>query len=178
MNLPLSFTLNCFVFLHALWYSLLCNTLSLVLPHALGCAGIPVVCSQLCFSLGTGSDLTFMWTRFQVSAPGSYSPCEIWVFSSFLGTWYSPFLLFRMAMYFVTFHPVFIAFSVVLARGLMIGLLSQSAYYLAFLTEKELSWDTIFLYCKTKSKSFSCKEMGEIKYSLYFSWKPLYLNKC
>lgn len=61
-------------------------------------------------------------------------------------------------MYFVIFHPGFLAFSAIVARGLTKGLLSQLAYYLAFATEKEPSQEAIFFYCTTKAKIFHVKK--------------------
>lgn len=59
------------------------------------------------------------------------------------------------------------------------GHIDQRSFYrivfsislISWRTEKELSWDTIFLHWKTNYEIFPCKKLGEIKYSSYFSWK-------
>lgn len=53
---------------------------------------------QVCLSTGMASEVIFIWIRLHVSAPVCCSPLKIWVSSSFLRTWYLPFLLLRLAM--------------------------------------------------------------------------------
>lgn len=68
LNLPLSLTLSCFVFFCASYFTgsfpfVQCTLLGT--PSCPGMWSIPAVCSQVCFSPETGSDLTCMWTRFR-----------------------------------------------------------------------------------------------------------------
>lgn len=54
---------------------------------------------QVCLSTGMASEVIFIWIRLHVSAPVCCSPLKIWVSSSFLRTWYLPFLLLRLARF-------------------------------------------------------------------------------
>lgn len=53
---------------------------------------------QVCLSTGMAFEVIFLWIRLHVSATVCCSPLKIWVSSSFLRTWYLPFLLLRLVM--------------------------------------------------------------------------------